>query len=106
VSQPEQRRRRPSSEFMEVQLQAQRGRCFYCRREFGAMVWRGKRLRVLRLEWEHRVPYAFNQNNQPSNFVAACHVCNGLKSSHCFDSDEEARAYLDAAWKEKGYEDV
>lgn len=89
-----------------AQLEAQDWRCFYCERGFGAKVWRGSNFIELRVEWDHMVPYSFNQNNGASNFVAACRVCNALKSDRMFQSVDAAKVYLNAAWKEKGYEEL
>ena len=79
--------------------------CFYCGRNFGAVVWRRNNRIALRINWDHRVPFCYGRDNHVRNFVAACHVCNGLKSSHMFKSVEEAQTFLYDRWKQKGYSD-
>jgi hypothetical protein len=49
------------------------------------------------------VPYAYSQDNGTPNFVAACHVCNGLKSAKMFRTIDEARGYLASKRAAKGY---
>jgi hypothetical protein len=87
-------------------LKQQQGRCFWCDRLFGSIVWRrGKRI-ALRINWDHYVPFRFSQDNRPSNFVAACHVCNGIKASIMFRSAEEYRVYIQNRRITKGYQDL
>jgi len=52
--------------------------------------------------WDHYIPYAYSQNNYPYNFVAACALCNGIKSSHLFDTLEEAIEYVKRRRAKKG----
>ena len=87
-------------------LTAQENRCFYCARTFGVRIARGSRDVILRCEWDHQVPYAYAQNNMPENFVAACHVCNALKSSFLFRTVDEAQTFLALRWPAKGYGDI
>ena len=44
------------------------------------------------------MPYAYSLNNLSANFGAACHICNGWKSDHVFQSLDEARVYLSGKW--------
>ena len=104
---PEAVRRLPSLEQRTKQLELQEHSCFYCFRLLGSYVCRTKnetnRWTRLRLHWDHQVPYVLTQNNQMSNFVASCHVCNGIKAAFLFQTIEEARIYVQAKRKEKGY---
>jgi len=104
-SEPVQKRKLPPRADRELQLARQGHRCFYCDRSFGTYVFRGASVRPIRLrpEWDHMVPFAYSQNNQMVNFVAACHVCNRLKSDHCFQTIDDAKLYLLRAWETKGY---
>ena len=104
-SEPEQRRRRPSLKDRQQQLETQDYKCFYCLRSFGSYGYRKKKGIRLQIHYDHLVPYALTQNNNATNFVAACHVCNGMKSAICFRTIEEAQIYLQERWKEKGYSD-
>jgi 5-methylcytosine-specific restriction endonuclease McrA len=78
--------------------------CFYCCVEFGSIRFRHGLPFFIKTEWDHQMPFAYSQNNSTENFVAACHVCNGIKSSHIFQTIEEARAYLTDKRKSKGYD--
>ena len=99
---PEQRRRTLPLKAREKQLEAQDYKCFYCERTFGSTVFRSGRSIKLRIHYDHMVPYSLSQNNQASNFVAACHICNSIKSDFCFQTVEEAQIYIRQKWVEKG----
>lgn len=43
------------------------------------------------------------QNNSPENIVAACHICNGIKSDHIFDSIAETKTWLQSEWVRRGH---
>ena len=103
---PEQKRHLPPKRDRDRQLEEQDYRCFYCLRRFGATVFRKTRTVKLKYVWDHMLPYSFSQNNSPSNFVAACQVCNGLKSAMCFKTLDDAQQFLNTRWIEKGYTDI
>lgn len=86
----------PSAQYRRDQLSAQEHRCFYCQMIFGAYrIWGGKRVKI-RIHWDHLVPFAYLQSNPDNNFVAACHICNGLKGSKVFQTVEEAMQYVES----------
>lgn len=62
----------------------------------------GDPVRLL-LNWDHFVPYVHSQNNHGVNFLAACHVCNGIKGDRCFGTVDEAKSYIIAQRIAKGY---
>lgn len=99
---PEQKRKTLPLKRRQRQLDAQEYRCFYCERRFDSYVFRNGRSFKLRIEYDHMVPYAFTQNNSVENFVAACHICNRIKSDLCFRTVEEARIHIQQKWVEKG----
>lgn len=102
-SEPVQRRSRPPRRQAKAQLDEQGDRCFYCDLQFGAFVSRdGKDVR-LTVCWDHFVPWAYNQDNRMRNFVAACQICNGIKSSRCFGTVDEAKEYIASRRAAKGY---
>lgn len=86
-------------------LNEQDYRCFYCTRKFDSVVYRGSKAIKLKLHWDHQLPYAYSMSNRDSNFVAACHVCNGIKSSFVYRTIEEARIDITERWCAKGYSD-
>ena len=86
-------------------LNQQEFKCFYCNRDFNSLVFRKGNAIRLQTEFDHLVPHSYSYNNLSSNFVAACHICNGLKSSLVFDTLEQAQVYLQNKWVEKKYYD-
>ena len=95
----------PTSSVAARIVHQQKGRCFYCDRFFSTAVWRKGRILLLKLHWDHFIPWSFSQANPDQNFVAACHVCNGLKRDLVFETPEEAREYIRHGWEKKGYSD-
>ncbi len=71
-------------------LRQQHNRCFWCERRFGQRV--GKR--TLSVQWDHVIPFSYQQDNRSRNFVGACQLCNQRKSSKMFGTIEEARVWL------------
>ncbi|HEY7589206.1 MAG TPA: hypothetical protein VIB49_10755 [Thermoplasmata archaeon] len=94
-------RRTPSADEKRQILEIQGGRCLYCQRLFNTPVVRKDRLIWLKVNWDHWIPYSYSQNNYPYNFVAACQICNGIKSNLMFTSTDEARVYVQALWDAK-----
>ena len=103
-SQPAPKRRRPGLTEQRAILEAQDYSCIYCQQRFDSIRYRGKKPFKLRIHWDHSVPFAHTMNNRVENFVAACHVCNPLKSDKIFDSLDDARVYLHTARLGKGYD--
>jgi hypothetical protein len=88
-------RKRPSGVIQADILEDQGNRCLYCGLEFGYAVWRRIYGTVwLEVHWDHRVPYSYLQTNPDSNWIAACQLCNGYKSSLMFATLEEIRSYI------------
>jgi len=103
VSEPDCKRKRISEHLKKKILKEQNNLCFYCESYIYGFTHRhGKRIK-LRLHFDHQVPYAYSQNNNTENIVASCHVCNGIKSSFCFQTVEEAVIYIMGKREEKGY---
>lgn len=102
-SQPHVKRRLPPLRHRQAKHAEQEGRCFYCDRTLGSYVFRGGRTVKLRIHWDHQVPFAYSQNNAGHNFVASCHVCNGIKSDRLFQTVEEARVFIETERRGKGY---
>lgn len=99
---PEQKRRKPPVAKQREQLAAQNNCCIYCERELGSYAFRGITPIKLEVCWDHVVPYAYAQDNRPVNFVAACVICNGIKSDTLYPSLEIARLHIRKAWAKKG----
>lgn len=103
-SMPPQHRKTPSRNEKVRILTEQNNRCIYCGVEFNTYHWRHTKRILVRLNWDHRMPYKYSQNNTSSNFVAACHVCNGIKSDKVFTSLEETKAHIAARRLQKGWD--
>ena len=100
---PEFIRKTPPKEIQEKILNAQDHSCFYCEHTFNTHVFRdGKPKRVV-LNWDHFVPWAYSRDNKGFNFVAACSICNQLKSNKVFDTVDQARLYIYEKRRDKGY---
>ena len=94
ISEAQDRRRRPKEEEKRTILELQGNRCLYCDRLFGSAVANKGKLVVLHVNWDHFVPYSYSQNNYAYNFVAACQICNGIKSNLMFKTLEEAKIHV------------
>lgn len=99
ISQPPQRRCLLSQAERYEILRLQGHCCLYCDRTFGSTFVYRNRSTVLRLEWDHLVPWCHTQNNQPANYVAACHVCNGTKGDRIFATVDEVRVHVARKWE-------
>lgn len=104
VSGSPQHRKLPPVKDRQRKLEEQENKCFYCDVEFDSIRWRKGRAIRIRIHWDHKLPYAYSQNNHSENFVAACHVCNAIKSDKVFQTVEEAQIYLLDRRKAKGYD--
>jgi len=102
--QAQQRRNGPSASFQRAQLLRQDGECLYCEMNLDGVVFRNGTPRMIQTHWDHIIPYSYSQNNKEINFVASCHVCNGIKSNKVFQDLEDARTYILRRRKDKGYE--
>lgn len=93
-------RKYPGKEIRERLLAKFEYRCAYCRQMFGTHITYKGKDRVLAVNFDHQVPFAYLQDNPKDNWLPACRVCNGLKGSLCFESLEATREYLVRRWAE------
>ena len=93
-SEADANRSRPSRAAQQEILLRQDDRCLYCERLFGSWARRNGKPLQLSVCWDHFAPYSYSRDNQDLNFVAACQVCNGIKSNRIFETIEQARVYL------------
>lgn len=96
------RRKKPNSGEIEKILTLQDNKCLYCRKPFGTPYVRNGKISMTKLCFDHLIPYSYAQSNR-NNFVAACNICNGIKSNLMFVSVEEAYHYVEHRRKKKGY---
>ena len=102
-SDPQNRKRCLSKKQKTEQLKRQEYKCFYCNRTFGSIVFKYNQAIELKIHFDHKIPFVFSRDNGPSNFVAACHVCNGIKSDFVFDTKEATLDFINRRWEELGY---
>jgi 5-methylcytosine-specific restriction endonuclease McrA len=100
----QQKRRKPTIPYQREQLARQEHRCLYCQFHLDGIVCRDGVPHKIRVHWDHVVPYAYSQNNKESNFIASCHVCNGIKGSKMFPTVEDAKTWIAKRRAEKGWE--
>lgn len=105
-SSPREKRYKPKKEDKKKILNRQKNKCIYCGRDFGSLAVVKDKVVELRVHWDHKIPYSYSFNNKGNNFVAACHVCNRLKSNTVFETIEDAQIYLERRWGYKGYTDL
>ncbi len=96
-------RRRTVAENLQLQiLRRQNYRCFYCDLNFKVVVFlKGKPVRRA-VVFDHYVRWSYSQDNRRQNIVAACSLCNGIKSWLMWDTLDECKAYISKRWKDKG----
>lgn len=99
MSSPNQIRRRPSRVERERLLDEYNHSCAYCEQRFDSIVEYHKKQKLLRVEWDHQVPWIYNQDNRISNFLPTCQFCNGWKSDKMFRTIEEVMIYVQTKWE-------
>ena len=95
-------RKKPTARQQRELLEKQENKCFYCGRELGSMYERDGKIKYLRTHFDHRLPFSYLQGNPEEIFVAACHICNSIKSNKMFHSREEVVDYVTWRAKKKG----
>jgi len=84
-------------------LTKQDNKCYWCGRDFEETRYcRNGKFFKLRIVFDHYVPLAYCRSDKKENFVAACHLCNSIKSDLMFDDEEELRKYLRSRIESKG----
>lgn len=106
IVEPEFVRRRPSPASQREILDLQAHCCAYCDRPFGSWIHTGEKPLQLVVEWDHVTPFCHTANNHPSNFVAACQVCNAIKHDLIFDSLEDIRVHVALKWEARDFADL
>ena len=76
-------------------LEKQEYKCIYCECDLRySYIQRKKKVVRIKIHFDHFCPFRFNADNHKTNLVAACHVCNGIKSTKHFESIEKAREHI------------
>lgn len=93
------KRRKPSKKWRDKCLAEQENKCFYCGDTFGTERRIQGEWKTVNLVWDHVVPFVFNHNNHL--FVAACSLCNAMKSCLMFADLDEAKRVLQLKMHER-----
>ena len=100
---PVEKRKRISNTLKNQILGEQKFCCLYCEKPFGSYVKKQGKTIKLKINFDHIIPFAFSHNNFKYNFIAACQICNYIKSDLYFSTLEEAKIYILTKQKNKGY---
>jgi 5-methylcytosine-specific restriction endonuclease McrA len=98
------RKNKFSLELKKIILEEQKYCCLYCERPLGSYVKKHGKIIKLFTRFDHYIPFSYSQNNFKYNFVAACQICNSIKSDLYFPTLEEARVYILNKQKNTRYE--
>ena len=75
--------------------------CFYCGHYFDIVVRYNNKLVTLVPHFDHIVPFSYDQNNNVSNLIAACNLCNLWKSNRIFSNLEDIQIYVKEKYKKE-----
>lgn len=107
ISEPVEQRKTPTCDEKAKILSDQKHKCFWCDGIFGNVAIRvgprAQKMVIMNPNWDHVEPFAWSFNNDPLNFVAACSICNGIKSSKMFSTLEDTKEYILERRKSKGW---
>lgn len=103
ISQARSNRKRFSPEFIKTLVSKQSGLCFWCGIPFEELEFSRRKLAKKKVHLEHLEPFIFAANECRKNLVAACSICNLIKSDLMFDSIYECRKYIKIQRRKKGY---
>lgn len=96
------KRKRCPKEIQKRLLQEQDGKCFYCDLPYGTPYLRNEKLHLVRVAYDHFVPYSYSQANSTENWVASCRLCNSIKSSKVFETKQDAKDFIIYRRSQKG----
>lgn len=103
ICEPQQIRKRPPKKERDLLWVLQKGKCLYCDKKIGTIYERNGKILFTKECYDHYIPYSFSFDNRKTNFVLACHICNGIKSNKMFNTVEEVREYVFIRREKKGY---
>lgn len=104
ISQARDKRIVLSERDKELILSEQNYSCYWCDIPFNFTAKRKGKVIKREITFDHVIPFSFGQNNHKYNFVASCHVCNGIKSNLMFDTEDALKIYIADRRRSKGYD--
>lgn len=88
------KRVQPPLHIQEYLLAKHDNHCLYCCKELGKYIKHRNKLVLLKVTWDHFIPYSYLQDNPEDNWVLSCQICNGIKSNKIFETLKEAKEHI------------
>ena len=86
-------------------LEKQHNTCIYCDCSFDNSWYMSDKMKSpvkIKIHFDHFIPWYYSRATAKCELVAACHVCNGIKSSKHFNDIESAKSYILYRREQKG----
>jgi hypothetical protein len=93
-------RKVPPREIQRQLLEVQANKCYWCSNKFGSYYYAHVELKQLKVHYDHKIPFSYEQTDRAENWVASCDACNRFKGDLMFGDDRECREYLRGKWLE------
>ncbi len=92
----EDRRSRIPQSLREEIIRSQGFRCIYCMQRLDGAAFNKFRNKTvaLRIHIDHFICWKFSRDNSYENLLAACHICNGIKSDYLFENFLECQDFI------------
>lgn len=101
------RKKRPTPARQKVLLESQNYKCFYCGCDLRNSWYVGGRMKLpkrVTIHYDHLVPWVYSIDDGVQNIVAACSVCNMIKTSRVFPTVEKLREWVLSRREKRNYE--
>jgi len=92
-------RKSPPRDIQKTILSIQNNKCYWCGSEFGIAYWKDGKIKHLKIHWDHKIPFSYEQTNRDDNWVASCNICNLFKSNFMFKKEEECQEFILRKWQ-------
>jgi len=97
----DQKREKYSVEIRERLLKKQENVCFWCGINIPGWVLKYGKPVLMRGHIDHKEPFSYRKREDEDNLCMACNICNQMKHSKFFDTEENCREWLRAKWANK-----
>ncbi len=103
----EDKRSRIPQSVREQIIKSQGSRCIYCMQRLDGAAFNRIRNKAvaLRVHIDHFICWKFSRDNSYDNLLAACHICNGIKSDYLFESFLECQNFILHRRAQRGWVD-
>jgi len=91
-----QKRHQISRKIKNQILKKQENKCIYCKCDLDGWIFNKKRQEYtpVKIHYDHFISWNYSRNDQENNLVAACHVCNFIKSDLYFRDFVSTRDHI------------